>query len=234
MLGPVGSAVPSSPSTASERLPITGVVLAGGRSRRMGRDKALVRLGGQALVERLSGMLAQVCEGGVIVAAGDSEALAALSLPEGTGVLADAVAHQGPLGGLATALSATRTEWAFVAGVDMPFVRPEVVRALWTELAAAKNPAHVDVVMPVGEKGPEPLLALYRRECLGALRDTLAAGERRVTGLHARLCVREVPVEALRAADPELVSLVNVNTAEDLAAAERLAADLAREAGECA
>jgi molybdopterin-guanine dinucleotide biosynthesis protein A len=231
MLDPSGSAsLPSSVtiprgSLVGARVPVTGVVLAGGRSRRMGRDKALVRIGGRTLVERVSETLASAC-GRVIVAAGDMRALSVLALPAGTRVVADEVAHQGPLGGLATALAEMRTEWAFVAGVDMPFLREEVVRALWAELLRVEraNPSRrFDVLMPVGEKGPEPLLALYRRSCRSAIREMLAVGERRVSALHSRVAVCEVPVGLLQAADPELVSLVNVNTAEDLARAERLA-----------
>lgn len=213
VMNPSTSGVPS-------RLPLTGAVLAGGRSRRMGTDKALVRVGGQLLASRVASSLAEVCEC-VVIAASDASALRGIDLPLEVRVLCDEVAFQGPLGGLATVLAAAETEWVVAVGVDMPFVQPDVIRALWAELGAASEP--VDVVMPVGEKGPEPLLALYRCACLDAVRETLAQGGRRVTDLASRVRVLEVPLERFREADPTFASFVNVNTAEDLAQAQATA-----------
>lgn len=129
----------SSSSHEASRVPVTGVVLAGGRSRRMGTDKALISVGGEALVTRVAGALDEVCEH-VMVVAGDAAALAGVPLPEGCPVIADREPFLGPLGGLETALEATETDWVFAAGVDMPFLEPAVVRLLWEALLEAASP----------------------------------------------------------------------------------------------
>jgi molybdopterin-guanine dinucleotide biosynthesis protein A len=226
---PDGSAFGLSPGPASDepRLPVTGVVLAGGQSRRMGTDKALLTFLGEPLVRRVASTLAEVCNE-VMVVATDAAALADVALPPGTRVLGDEVAFQGPLGGLATALGVACNEWVFACGVDMPFLCADVVRLLWGELTKADGGGtngHIRMVIPVGDAGPEPLLALYRTDCLDVVRRALAEGAHKVVDLAEHLDVLAVPVERLRAVDPELRTLVNVNTAEDLAGARSIASE---------
>lgn len=192
-----------------ERLPVTAAVLAGGRSMRMGVDKTLLTVDGELLLTRVVEVVAGVCRN-VVVVTNRPEALAETALPAAVRVLQDEVAYQGPLGGLVTALSATEDDWVLAVAADMPWLRPEVVRLLWDARGDAQ------VVMPVGEKGPEPLLALYHRDCLPVAQRVLESGRRRLVAMLSSVRVVEVPLAALRAADPDLVSLVNVNTPEDL------------------
>lgn len=131
-------------------------------------------------------------------------------LPADVGVVADEIAHQGPLGGLVTALKESRDDWVLAVAADMPWLQPDLIRALWDARGDAQ------VVVPLTDKGPEPLLALYHRDCLPVARRVLASGRRRLVAMFGELRVVEVPVEALRGADPGLVSLFNVNTPEDL------------------
>ena len=101
---------------------------------------------------------------------------------------------------------------------DMPHLTPEVVRALWDLRDDA------DAVVPVTEKGREPLLALYRVEaCLPAAREVLATGRRRPVAVFSQVTTVEVPADALRSVDPELRSLINVNTPADLIEARETA-----------
>jgi len=198
-------------------LPLTAAVLAGGRSVRMGVDKTLLAVDGEPLVSRVVGVVQAVCDHTVVVT-NRPEALAEAGLPVNIRILADEVAYQGPLGGLATAMAAAEDEWVLAVAADMPHLEPGVIRALWEVREG------VDVVLPVGEKGPEPLLALYRVEaCLPAARAALATGRRRIIAMIANLRVAELPLEALRAVDPDLRSLVNVNTPADLAEAREAA-----------
>ena len=193
------------------RLPLTAAVLAGGRSLRMGIDKTLLAVDGEPLVSRVVRVVRSTCEHTLIIT-NRPDTLAEAGLPADVPILADEIAYQGPLGGLATAMAAAEDEWVLAVAADMPHLEPAVIRALWDVREG------VDVVMPVGEKGPEPLLALYRVEaCLPAARAALATGRRRIVALSAGLRVAELPLEALRAVDPDLRSLVNVNTPADLA-----------------
>ncbi|MDP2401313.1 MAG: molybdenum cofactor guanylyltransferase, partial [Actinomycetota bacterium] len=195
----------------TERLPITAAVLAGGRSMRMGVDKTLLDIDGEPLVAHVVDIVSAVCASTIVVT-NRPEALDQAGLPADVRVFRDEVAYQGPLGGLVTAMGAAAEEWVLAVAADMPWLEPGVVRALW----AARDGA--DVVMPVSADGPEPLLALYRTAaCLPAAREALASGRRRLVAMLPSLSVVEIPVETLRGVDPELRSLVNINTPEDLA-----------------
>jgi FdhD protein len=203
----------------TEKLPVTAAVLAGGRSMRMGVDKTLLDVDGEALLARVVEVVADVCAE-VIVVTNRPEAVAEAGIPAAVRVLVDEVAYQGPLGGLVTALKGASQDWVLAVAADMPWVNPDVVRALWDARDGAK------VVVPNTDKGLEPLLALYHRDCLPAARRTLATGRRRIVAFFGDVTVVEVPVESLRDIDPELASLFNINTPEDLAEARDLAAEV--------
>ncbi|MDZ4168577.1 MAG: formate dehydrogenase accessory sulfurtransferase FdhD [Coriobacteriia bacterium] len=200
-------------SNENTRLPVTAAVLAGGRSMRMGVDKTLLSFDGRTLVARVCDAVGEVCEATVVVT-NRPESILDVGLPADVVILRDEVAYQGPLGGLVTAMDNADTEWVLAVAADMPHLEPDLIRALWEARDAG------DVVVPVSEKGPEPLLALYRvPACAQPARDVLATGRRRLVALFPQVTVVEVPLEALRAADPDLRSLVNVNTPADLAEA---------------
>lgn len=192
-------------------LPLTAAVLAGGRSLRMGVDKTLLSVEGKTLVARVCDAVAEVCERTIVVT-NRPEALADAGLSDDVTIIRDEIAYQGPLGGLATSLDEAQTEWVLCVAADMPHLEPGIIRSLWDLRDGG------DVVVPVGDKGPEPLLALYRRDaCRGPAHEVLATGRRRIVALFGQVKVIEVPLEALRSADPELRSLLNVNTPSDLA-----------------
>ena len=195
--------------TDRTRLPITAAVLAGGRSQRMGVDKTLLLFDGEPLVRRVAEIAGGICEH-VLVVTNRPEAMADADLPASVRVLADEVAYQGPLGGLITALDAAEGEWVLAVGADMPWIEPALVKTLWDARDGAQ------MVLPVGEKGPEPLLALYHKSCLPEARRVLASGRRRLVAMIPAVKTVEVPLDSLRAADPSLRSLVNVNTPQEL------------------
>lgn len=199
------------PAPEAQRLPITAAVLAGGRSMRMGEEKTLLPVGGVPLILRVVSAVLEVCAEAVVVT-NQPEVAVQAGLPDEVAIVQDEVAYQGPLGGLATALGVSRHPWVFAVAADMPWLEPGIVRVLWSEREEA------DVVIPVSHKGVEPLLALYRAEtCLEAARETLRSDRRRIVAMFGSLRVREVGVERFAEVDPELRSLVNVNTADDLA-----------------
>ena len=180
----------------SLRRPATAIVLAGGQSRRMGRDKALLELGGQPLIARVVRQVARHFDE-VLVSANDPARYAFLELP----VLPDETPDQGPLMGLATAMAAARHDTCFVIACDVPEVRSGLVTRLLREARGAPG------AVPVGPNGHmEPLFAVYdRRHVLPAARALLAAGVRKVTRLYDTCDVRFVPLS-----DEE--QLTNLNT----------------------
>jgi FdhD protein len=210
-----------SPQADMSRLPITAAVLAGGRSMRRGVDKTLLSVDGETLIARVSEIVGEVCDH-VVVVTDRPEAVTDANLPVGVAVLQDKVSYQGPLGALATALEAAPDDWVLAVAADIPWLRPEVIRLLWDARGEAQ------VVMPVGELGPEPLLALYHTSCLSAVKTALESGRRRVVSFLPSVMVAEVSLDALRSVDSELVSLFNVNTQADLAEAQQHATVEAR------
>lgn len=202
------------------KLPVTAAVLAGGRSMRMGVDKTLLDVDGEALLARVVEVVGGVCAE-VVVVTNRPEAVAQAGIPSEVAVLVDEVEYQGPLGGLVTALKGANQDWVLAVAADMPWVNPDVVRALWNARGNAQ------VVVPNTPKGLEPLLALYHRDCLPAARRVLDTGRRRIVAFFGDVSVVEVSVETLRGIDPDLASLFNINTPEDLAEARDAAADAA-------
>ncbi|MCU1323750.1 MAG: putative molybdopterin-guanine dinucleotide biosynthesis protein [Acidobacteriaceae bacterium] len=197
-------------------LPVIGFVLAGGRSSRMGRDKALLILDGRTLVERAIAKLSAVCIS-VAIAGGGEE------LTRYARVLPDTNPGCGPLGGIVTALEGSQTEWCLFLPVDVPLLPLEFLRAL-TERALASSAV---AVLPRVAGRLEPLCAAYRRAALPGLRQSLSEGMYKVTAAVERAGAMEVFDVADR---PELFA--NVNTPDEFAAAERLLKDLRDAASE--
>lgn len=187
-----------------------GIVLAGGRSRRMGRTKAALPWRGTTLLAHIAQVLRHVVDGPVIIVGAPEQPLPVL--PDGVVVVRDPVEGRGPLQGIATGLAAAGTTIAFVAATDMPLLRREFV----TAVLAALDPEH-DVALPVARGFPQPLAAAYRTALAPRVDALLAAGRFRPGELLAQVRVRRLDEAALladpalAAADPGLDSLVNVN-----------------------
>jgi molybdopterin-guanine dinucleotide biosynthesis protein A len=188
----------------------TGYVLAGGESRRMGRDKALLPWGGTTLLGHALDRLRQVC-GEVAILAGAEPRYA----DQGARVVMDTVRDAGPLAGLLAALDDAHTEVVLMLAVDLPSVPPALL-AFLLELAGR---AEVDVVAPVVGLRPQPLCAAYRRSCTPAVRHHLAEGHLKMTRFWEDVRVRAVPEEELAPFGQPEALLRNLNSAQDYAAA---------------
>jgi molybdopterin-guanine dinucleotide biosynthesis protein A len=173
----------------------------------MGRDKASLVFEGTSLAERVARLLAEVCDE-VLVASGDGERLAALGLPQ----VADAHPGTGPLGGILAGLRAASNEVVAVVAVDMPFASPAVIRML-----ASARGDH-DAVVPVTDRGVEPLHAIYARTAAAPLAAQLEGGTRAVQRALEGLTVRYVAQDEWREADPSGRFASNVNLPDDLRA----------------
>ena len=197
-----------------------GIVLAGGRSSRMGTPKAALEWHGSTLLRRTAAILARVTDGPVVVVRAPGQDLPAL--PPGTEVVDDPREGLGPVQGLAAGLAAVagQAEIAFVSSTDMPFLHPAFVRRV---LRAAQEGA--DVALPVARGYPQPLAAAYRT-ALAPVAERLVAEQRlRPAFLFEQCAVTRLDEAALRAdpvlaaLDPGLDSVVNVNSPADYQAA---------------
>ena len=193
------------------------VVLAGGRSSRMGQPKALLDWRGRPAVLHAVEVLREGCAGGpvcVVRAPGQQ-------LPQLDAIIVDdAVAHRGPLGGLHAGLAALaeRVEVAFACGVDTPLLVPAFVRRVCGSLQDDD-----DAVVPMIGGRSQPLLAAYRTAIVEVLEELLGHGHLGLKDVPAVCAVRELSElelladAELRAADPELRSVANANTPEQWA-----------------
>jgi molybdenum cofactor guanylyltransferase len=181
-------------------------ILAGGRGTRLGgRTKAFLSIEGRRIIDRQLDVLRPLFTE-LLISANLPEPFAELGVP----VVADAVPESGPLGGILAVLEAATAPRVFFVAGDMPFILADAVRLL------AHHPDESEVLVPIVGGQPEPLFARYSRRCAPSIRLRLAAGQRKATCFHADFNVRVVAEDELRAVDPTLQSLSNVNRPEDL------------------
>ncbi len=175
--------------------------------------KPLLDVGGQTILERELAVLTS--RASRVLLSTNEPALAG----RGVESVADAAPGQGPLGGIAAAMAVATTPWLLVVAGDMPLLSGAVI-----DLLLARAGGDVDAVAPFVGDWPEPLCALYATRALPELERRLAAGELKVARLltDGVLRVARVDEAALRAVDPELASLLNVNEPADLARAQAL------------
>lgn len=192
-----------------------GVILAGGRSSRMGQNKAEMQLAGEPLLARVARSLSPAVDELLVIG---PPSLAHLT-PQAR-VIADSIPGRGPLGGLYTALTATTSARIFVVACDMPFVRPGLVLAM---LARADVQDEVDVVTVRAEGRLHPLHAVYAHHCLPIVEQALKADDYSLHALLAQLSVVAIDAEVVRREDPNGISAFNVNTPADWLLALRLA-----------
>ena len=192
---------------------VSGVVLAGGKSRRTGGEpKALLSFGGRPLIQLIVETLESVLPGGCVVVTNTPELYAFLGRP----MVGDVFPEGGSLGGIYSGLLAAATPSALCVACDMPFVSPGFLGYL------ADRAGEADVVIPEVAGELQPLHAVYGRTCVPAMERRLRANRLKVTGFFDEVRVLVVPAETVaRFRDPALL-FMNLNTPEDLARARAL------------
>lgn len=192
---------------------LTGVILAGGASRRMGACKALLPWGSGTLIEHIVRTLRTVADDVVIVTK-DPAPFAG----QEARVVTDRLPWTHPAVGLMTGLRSATHDVVFVCACDMPWLAPAVIRHLWAVLGDA------DAVVPRGPHGLEPLHAVYTRRCARRIEQQWRQGARTVRQLLATLAVRVITPQDLRALTGWERSCMNLNTPEDYDRIRRLVA----------
>jgi molybdopterin-guanine dinucleotide biosynthesis protein A len=198
--------------------PVLGAIIAGGLSSRFGSPKALARVGGARVVDRVIVALRDaLAHDDIVCSANDAAVAAAIGLPSRP----DVISGIGALGGVhATLLWARERECRGVlaVGCGMPFLEPALLRAL---LAHAPD---ADVVVPAssGPRGIEPLCAWYGTACIAAIEAAVRVGDSRMVGFHDAVRVVRLPLHEVRAFGDPARLFMNLNTPADRDAAERL------------
>jgi len=193
----------------------TGIILAGGKSRRMGRDKAFLPFGRGLLIERVIEVIQQVTAD-VILITNSPEQYQRFGLPMFPDVIPDA----GSLGGIYTGLVSAKTPYGLCLACDMPFVTPDFLRLLCDTAAQA------DVVIPRNTEDFQPLCAVYSQACQAPIRQKIAAGRLKITGFFDQVLVRVIDGELLARYDPHDVMFFNANTPEEYEQARQILGDV--------
>jgi molybdopterin-guanine dinucleotide biosynthesis protein A len=188
---------------------ITAIILVGGKSRRMGADKAFLELDGTPLFERVLEVCREVF-GRVVVVGDQTGRFAGYGLPVHPDIYPGSA-----LGGLYTGLVHAETPYVFAAACDLPFPSGTVI----DHLASLRH--GFDAVVPKGADGYEPLFAVYSKTCLEPMRRFLEEGKVRIFDLYPELNVRYVPTKELVSLAGDDRALLNVNTPEEFARASR-------------
>lgn len=186
----------------------TAVVLAGGKSERMGRDKARLSWGATTLLEHVCGLVRPLVDEVVIAVDAPGR------FPELTEkVVADLVPGAHALGGLHTGLKSAEYEHAFVCGCDAPFLNPSVIELLFSEAG------YCDLVVPSVNESLQPLHAVYAKSALRTIELQLRDRKLGLKALATKLKAKVVEADTIGALDPGLLSFVNINTPADYEAA---------------
>ena len=184
---------------------IAAIVLAGGRSSRMGEDKALIKLGDRPLLYQIC-TLAQECATQVYVVTPWIEKYQAI-LPKNCQLIPEKTRHQGPLRGFAAGLQYVKQEWVLLLACDLPLLTASVVKQWCQSLPTVSSSAIA--FLPSSNKGWEPLCGFYRRSCLPLLKTYLEGGGQSFQSWLSSHIVQELPIS-----DRQI--LFNCNTPEDL------------------
>jgi molybdopterin-guanine dinucleotide biosynthesis protein A len=209
---------------------VEAFLLVGGKSSRMGRDKALLEINGAPLVRRAADILAPLASKITLLTSAplpaeptDTNRYSSLGLP----MQIDRWPNTGPLGGIATALAAAQNPWCLVLACDMPFITKEWLEFLLDRIAGLECNTDIspqtDVIIAETKRGQEPLCAVYRSECAPTLAAALENGVRKVTDALAHLYQMRITENEWRKFSPDGNLFGNLNTWQEyLEAQQRL------------
>jgi len=183
---------------------VTGVILAGGKSARMGHNKSLLPYRGKPLIASIYQVMAELFRD-VVVVTNDPADYDFLPCPK----TADIHVGKGSMAGVHAGLSWSATRWIFVVGCDMPFIEPRLVRYLAARLGDEA------ALVPQSAAGLEPLHAFYSRDALPLLDAALSSARVRLIDILAQLPAKVIPAAEIAAISPDYRSFVNLNTPED-------------------
>ena len=184
---------------------MTGIILAGGRSRRIGRNKAFLEINGTKIIDRIVNIFKTTFHEVILVTNSPLEYLH-LDLR----IVTDLVPQKGALGGLYTGLFYASSHHIFVSACDMPFLNREFI-----DYVISKT-GDFDVVVHCSEDGFQPLHAVYSKRCMRHMEALMKSERLKITEIYRKVKVREINARDIRPFDPEGTLFFNVNTPEDL------------------
>jgi molybdopterin-guanine dinucleotide biosynthesis protein A len=191
----------------------TGIILAGGESKRLNSvEKSNLLVGDKRIIEHMMTVFEKLFSEIILVSNHPSSYLEWDAM-----VVKDLYATRSSLTGIHSGLFYTKTEHAFIAACDTPFLKMDLVKTIVQYVDHG-----IDVVVPKTTLGIEPLCALYSRRCLQAVQNALERNNLKIRNFFNKLKVKEIPESVLRKTDPDLISFFNINTPDDLEKANRM------------
>ena len=184
---------------------ITGMILSGGKSTRMGEDKAFIEIEGISIINRVQSLLRTLFNE-IIIVTNKRERFANLDAK----TYSDLLPERGALGGLYTGLFFSSYSYSFCVACDMPFLKQSVIEYLITKIPG------YDVIVPRTIDGLQPLHAIYSKSCIGPIRKVMELGKHRITDFYPLVKVRMIEEDEFSSLDPIKESFINVNTPEEL------------------
>lgn len=189
----------------------TGVILTGGLNKRFsGRNKALLEVGGRRIIDYIFEVFRTIFEE-ILIVTNDPAAY----LEFDATIVSDIFSVKSSLTGIHAGLFYARNPFIFATACDTPFLQEAVVRAILDRIEA-----NAGVVIPETQAGMEPLCAVYSKTCLPVIERHLKEEKLKIQRLFKFFRVKKVPETVLRQTDPELISLFNINSPEDLRRAQ--------------
>lgn len=197
----------------------TGVILAGGKNSRFsGKNKALVRIDGKRILDRIYEVFTILFDK-IILVTNDPVQYMEWDFD----IVTDIFPIRSSLTGIHTGLFYITTPYAFFAACDIPFIKKELIGILLDNVEPG-----IDIVIPETSKGVEPLCSVYSKRCFKPIEEQLEKKSFKIQQVFQKVRVKKIPEEILRTIDPDLVSLSNINTPDDLARAKQAATYLTK------
>ncbi|MEG3593871.1 MAG: molybdenum cofactor guanylyltransferase [Chloroflexota bacterium] len=188
---------------------MSSIILAGGKSRRYGSNKAVAELNGEAVISLICNVMEPLVNELIVVVANYEQAKMMPLNPQ-VKVVIDKYPNCGPLGGIYSGLSKAINQWSFVSACDMPFLNPNLINDM------AELREGYDIIAPIIDNRAEPVHAMYHQACLASISKQLNSGELKITRFYDEMNVKEVGTNFIDKIDPGRWSFFNINTPEDM------------------
>ncbi|MCD6232686.1 molybdenum cofactor guanylyltransferase [Candidatus Aerophobetes bacterium] len=185
---------------------MTGIILAGGKGRRIGGNKAFLKIGNKPLIELVIERLKTIFDNNIIIVTNNPYKFSSLGIK----IIKDVVHNKGPLGGIYTGLLFSKSKYNFICACDMPFLNLSLLRFIISQIEDN------DVIVPLVGNFAQPLHSIYSKKCLGAIRRKIENRELKITRFFSEVKYRYLPESLIRKYDPHLSSFLNLNTLEKL------------------
>ncbi len=182
----------------------TGIILAGGLSRRLDyENKALLKIGGKSIIERIIKALSEVTAD-ILLITNSPDEFKHLEVP----MFGDIIPGSGSLGGIYTGLEVSKTHYNLIVACDMPFIRPSLLKLLMQQ---SKD---YDVVIPVTPDGQHPTCAIYSKDCIKPIEAQIRSGNLKISDFFPNVRIRKIDFNILHDRYDQIM-FFNVNTKED-------------------